>query len=64
MATVVSELVKKKRKKKRKEGFDLKEGKRGRKRRRAESAMSGMFLRRSEMKKVRRATGMVSHDPA
>lgn len=60
MATVVSELVNKKRK----EGFDLKEGKRGRKRRRAESAMSGMFLRRSEMKKVRRATGMVSHDPA
>lgn len=31
---------------------------------RAESMMSGMFLRRSEMKKVRRATGMVSHDPA
>jgi len=25
--------------------------------------MSGMFLRRSEMKKVRRATGKVSHDP-
>lgn len=28
------------------------------------SGESGMFLRRFEMKKVRRATGMVSHDPA
>lgn len=34
-----------------------------RKRRRAERKMSGMFLRHSEMKKVRRATGTVSHDP-
>lgn len=28
------------------------------------SEESGMFLRRSEMKKVRRAKGTVSHDPA
>lgn len=37
---------------------------RNKKKKRAASARSGMFLGRSEMKKVRRATGTVSHDPA